>query len=182
MACDLTQGRLEPCKDSVGGIYKIYFIDFGTLGAVTKGTDDEITDLDGTFTAFAYEVKSDDTNFEQSINSSREAGTSFFEQTVNLSLKQLEKSMHKELKLLTYSRPHVVVEDRNGNAFLAGLNRGLEVTGGSIVTGGAMGDKSGYDLTFTGQEALPANFIEGATKDNPFAGLATGIPTITEGT
>ena len=44
MACDLTKGRKEPCKDVVGGLNAIYFIDYGDLGTVTE-TDDEITDL-----------------------------------------------------------------------------------------------------------------------------------------
>ena len=30
MACDfITSGRAEPCKDSVGGINAVYFVDFG---------------------------------------------------------------------------------------------------------------------------------------------------------
>ena len=53
-----------------------------------------------------------------------------------------------------------MVEDYNGNVFVAGLEHGMEVTGGTIVTGGAMGDLSGYTLTLTGMERKPANFIE----------------------
>ena len=43
--CDLTAGRLEPCKSNVGGIDKIYFVNFGDLGTVTQAATDEITDL-----------------------------------------------------------------------------------------------------------------------------------------
>ena len=35
----------------------------------------------------------------------------------------------------------------------------MDVTGGTIVTGGAMGDLSGYTLTLTGMEKVPANFL-----------------------
>ena len=42
MACDLSLGRKEPCKDVVGGIKNVYFTDFGDFGTVTL-TDDEIT-------------------------------------------------------------------------------------------------------------------------------------------
>ena len=31
MACDLTAGRLLPCKDVVGGIQTVFFIDYGDL-------------------------------------------------------------------------------------------------------------------------------------------------------
>ena len=43
---------------------------------------------------------------------------------------------------------------------MMGLEYGAEVTGGSIVTGTAMGDLSGYTLTLTAQEKLPANFVD----------------------
>jgi hypothetical protein len=39
------------------------------------------------------------------------------------------------------------------------LKNGLEVTGGTIVTGAAMGDMSGYTLTIVGEEPVPANWI-----------------------
>jgi hypothetical protein len=62
-----------------------------------------------------------------------------------------------------------------------GKNYGAEVTGGTIVTGAAMGDLSGYTLTMEGQEQLPANFIAGAVVGNPFAGLANATDTIVVG-
>ena len=140
MACDLTRGRKEPCKDVVGGLKAVYFTDFGDLGTVTK-TDDQITDLSGTFTAYKYELKGG-SSFEQSITSSRENGTTYFEQTLNLTLKKLSKEDNKEIKLLAYGRPHIAVEDYNGNVFLMGLEHGAEVTGGTIVTVAAMADLS----------------------------------------
>lgn len=180
MACDLTRGRKEPCKDVVGGLKAIYFTDFGDLGTVTK-TDDEITDLSGTFTAFKYELKGN-SSFEQTVNASRENGTVFYEQTLNLTLKKLSKEDNKELKLLAYGRPHVAVEDYNGNVFLMGLEHGADVSGGSIVSGAAMGDLSGYTLTLTAQEKEPANFIASPTAADPYAGMASATVTVTEGT
>jgi len=35
MACALTKGRNLPCKTGFGGVKKIYFADYGTLGTVT---------------------------------------------------------------------------------------------------------------------------------------------------
>src|SRR5210317_1336544 len=155
MACDLTKGRKEPCKDVVGGLRAIYFVDYGELGTVTQ-TDDEITDLSGTFTAYKYELK----------------GNSSFEQTINLTFKKLFKEDHKEIKLLAYGRPHVAVEDYTGNVFLMGLEHGADVSGGTIVTGAAMGDLSGYTLTLTGMETMPANFIE---KTSPTESVSTTL-------
>jgi hypothetical protein len=178
MACDLTKGRAVPCKDVVGGIYKITFINYGDIDSTEFGfSDDEITDISATFTAYVYEVKGN-SSFEQSFNSSRENGTTFFTQTLNITLPKLSKEDNKELKLMAYGRPQVVVQDYNGNAFFMGLNYGAEVTGGTIVTGGAMGDLSGYTLTLEAQEQRPANFIEGATNADPFDGLSSADVTL----
>ena len=166
MACDLTLGRKEPCKDVVGGLKNVYFVAFGKLGTVTL-TNDEITNLTGdasnNLTAFKYELKGN-SSFEQTINASRENGTTFFDQTLNLTLKKLTKEDNKELKLLAYGRPHVAVEDYNGNVFMMGLEHGADVNGGTIVTGAAMGDLSGYTLTLNAQETSPANFMDSDTK------------------
>jgi len=180
MACDLTKGRKEPCKDVVGGLKAVYFTDFGDYGTVTE-TDDEITDMTGTFVAFKYELKGN-SSFEQTITSSRENGTTFFEQTLNLTLKKLSKEDNKELKLLAYGRPHVAVEDYNGNVFVMGLQHGADVTGGTVSTGAAMADLSGYTLTLSAQELKPANFVDSPTAADPFAGMTSATVTVTEGT
>lgn len=160
MACDLSLGRLEVCKDSVGGLKNVYFVNYGDLGAITyDGTDTDVIDsIAGTPNAYKYELKGAST-FTQNINSSRENGTTFFEQVLELTFKKLTIKDHKELKLMAYGRPNVIIEDNNGNFFLAGLEHGMDVTGGTIVTGGAMGDLSGYTLTLTGMEKVPANFL-----------------------
>ena len=85
MACDLTKGRALPCRESVGGIKAVYFVDFGDLGDVTltSATDDTISNMDGTFDAYKYELQGA-SSVEQTINASREKGTVFFDQDGNL--------------------------------------------------------------------------------------------------
>jgi hypothetical protein len=199
MACDLTLGRLEPCKDSVGGIKNIYFVDFGKLGVVSyDSTHTDVLDdftgstigaTAGSLTAYKYELKGA-SSFEQTVVSSRDTGTTFYEQTLNITLKKLSAADNKELKLMAWGRPHIAIEDFNGSVFMMGLSNGAEVSGGTIVTGAAMGDLSGYTLSFSGQEKTPANFFEisvaATAVDYPFSvtdfpGL-TGTITITEGT
>lgn len=181
MACDLTRGRKEPCKDVVGGIRAVYFTDFGDFGTVTQDADDQITDMSGTFTAYKYELKGN-SSFEQAVTSSRENGTTFFDQTLNITFKKLSKEDNKEIKLLAYGRPHIAVEDYNGNVFVMGLEHGCEVTGGTIVTGAAMGDLSGYTLTFNAQELKPANFVDSPTAADPYDAMSSATVTVTVGT
>ena len=160
MACEISLGRIEKCKDSNGGLKAVYFVNWGDMTGVTYDltNTDAISAVSGTPTAYKYELKGN-SSFEQSITSSRENGTTFFEQTLNLTLKKLSVTDNKQLKLLCYGRPQVIIEDNNDNLFLAGLEHGMDVSGGTIVTGAAMGDLSGYTLTLSGQEPVPANFL-----------------------
>lgn len=175
MACDLTGGRLKPCKDAVGGIRKIHFVDYGDLGAVTL-TDDEVTDMDGTFTYHTYDVKGN-SSLETNIQTSLENGTTFFEQVISVTLHKLTKEDNKELKLMAFGRPHVFVETFDGKLLLVGREHGAEVTGGTAVTGTAMGDLQGYTLTLTANEITMPNFVSGATSADPFAGMAGATDT-----
>lgn len=159
MACTLTTGRKVPCKSAVGGLKTVYFADYGTLGAATISSG-EVTALAGSPALFQFDIKGN-SSLETAINSSRENGTTFYETTLNLTLTFLEKATQEELKLIAHARPHVFVEDYNGNYFVVGLEHGAEVTGGSIVSGAAMGDLSGFTLTMVAQETAPPYFITG---------------------
>ena len=59
MACIVTKGRTEPCKDVVGGINAVYFADYDSLGTITyDGTNGDVVDaFGGTPTWFKYVVK-----------------------------------------------------------------------------------------------------------------------------
>ncbi len=160
MACTLTTGRKVPCKSAVGGLKTVYFADYGTLGTATI-TGGEVTALAGSPALFQFDIKGN-SSLETAINSSRENGTTFYESTLNLTLTFLEKATQEELKLIAHARPHVFVEDYNGNYFVMGLEHGAEVTGGSIVSGAAMGDLSGFTLTMVAQETAPPYFITGS--------------------
>jgi hypothetical protein len=167
MACDITLGRTEPCKDSVGGINAVYFVNFGEITGITyDSTDVDVIDaVTGSPEAYKYEVRGNST-YTENIQSSRENGTTAFEQVLELTLKKLTKEDHNTIKLLSFGRPNILIEDNNGNVFLAGAEYGADVTGGTVVTGGAMADMSGYTLSFTGMEKAPANFINVAVAGN----------------
>lgn len=182
MACDLTGGRKKPCKDAVGGVVKVHFVDFGDLGTIPLGSNDEIADIPNApgnaFNYSTYDVKGN-SSLESNINSSIENGTTFFEQVVNLTLHKMTKEDNKELKLMTYGRPHVFVQTFDNKLLLVGREHGAEVTGGTAVTGTAMGDLNGYTLTLTANETTLPNFVDGATDADPFAGMSSATATET---
>jgi len=161
--CDfITGGRTEPCKDSVGGIDSVYFLDRDSIESFTIDSNGILTDVVSVGyanpTVFKYQVRGNST-YTENIQSSRENGTTVFEQVLELTFKKLTKEDHLDVKKLAFSRPYIIIVDNNENAFLAGAEFGIDVTGGTIVTGGAMADMSGYTLTFTGMEKAPANFV-----------------------
>ena len=169
MACDISLGRLEVCKESVGGLKNVYFVNYGDMTTITyNGTNTDVIDeVGGSPSAYKYELKGTN-SFDQTITSSRENGTTFFDQSLKLQLKSLDAVTHKQLKLLAYGRPQVIVEDNNGNFFYCGLEHGMDVTAGTIVTGTAMGDLSGYTLELKGMERVPANFLGGTLAEVGF--------------
>lgn len=165
MSCDITAGRLEPCKDSVGGITAIYVggaYTSGLLNAPADGgvtiTNDQITGFAAALTFYKYDLKGAN-SFDQTNENSRENGTSFWTQVGTVVLKKQDKTSTAELKLLSYGRPQIIVEDYNGNFFLSGIENGVEVSV-STATGSAMGDLNGYNLVCTAMEKSPANFID----------------------
>ena len=175
MACNLTQGRQEVCKESIGGLQGAYFINF-TTGSFTKNANGEVTALPSGSTVYYYQLKGTSA-YTETVNTSRENGTTFFSQELVLNLKKLTNEMTTQLKLMAYGRPQIIVWTNNGDALLVGEHLGADVTGGTIQTGGALGDLYGYSITFTGMEQLPAAFLSGSTTTNPFAGLSSQ-PTI----
>lgn len=177
MSCDITRGRAEVCKESVGGLQAVYFINYISGSAqFTRDANSLITDGFSGLDAYKYELKGSSA-YTETVNSSRENGTTFFSQELTLNLKKLTNTMTTELKTLAYGRPQIVVHTNAGDALLVGEDRGADLTGGSIQTGGALGDLYGYSLTFTGEEQLPAAFISGSTVEDPWAAITA--PTIT---
>ncbi len=181
MSCNLSAGRNEVCKDSIGGLQGVYFMNF-TTGSFTKNGNGEITAFPSGSTVYYYELKGTSA-YTGTVNTSRENGTTFFSQELVLNLKKLTNEMTTQLKLMAFGRPKIVIWTQNGDALLVGEKEGADMTAGTISTGGALGDLYGYSATFTGQEQLPAAFISGSTTSNPFAALAgNGLPTIVYGT
>ena len=162
MACALTTGRKVPCKSAFGGIKTVLFADFGTISSIAvDNTTKEASIVEGSPAPvwYEYDVKGN-SSLETSVTSSRENGTTFYTQTLNLTLTYLDAKTQAELQILALGRPYVVVVDYYGNNFLCGLENGMEATGGTVVTGAAAGDLSGFTLTFEGMEETAPYFLD----------------------
>lgn len=157
MACALTSGYTLDCRDSVGGVKSIYFIEIdnvsgftsasGTISAIAKANN-------GRF--YKYNLVKATAEAKEDFQDNVENGTNYVNQTISLVLNKMQAATRNEIALLAQNRLIAVVEDRNGKYWCYGKENGLDRTGGSATTGKAMGDRNGYELTFTGMEGTPA--------------------------
>jgi hypothetical protein len=176
MACNLSAGRQEVCKESIGGIQGVYFVNY-TTGSFTKNVSGEVTAVPSGSVLYFYQLKGSSA-YTETVTTSRDNGTTFFSQELVLNLKKLTNEMTTQLKLMAYGRPQIIVWTNNGDALLVGEKLGADVTAGTISTGAALGDLYGYSVTFTGMEQLPASFISGSSTSNALGGLTANYTVV----
>ena len=161
MACVLTSGRTEQCRDAIGGLKAAYFIDYiEDSFTITAG---EATAIDaGIADDYKYELLADGNTLEETFTADMNNGTSIYEQVLTLALKKQTVESANELALIVKARPIVVVQDRMNNYRIVGISDGTVATG-SIVSGGAKADFNGYNITLTATEPLPAATLDSST-------------------
>ena len=198
MACDITRGRLIDCKDSIGGLKAIYIAKSysNNVSAVATVNATEMTAAGfatwsgasgGATTVFKYDLVPNLSSMTVNVQSDNANGTTFFNQTLSITLQKIDHDMTNELRLIAYSRAQIFVQDENDNVFLLGIDGGCHVTGGTVITGAAKGDLTGYTIEWGAEERnaliqLPAS-AGAATAKFPFDGLTDEANlTITSGT
>jgi hypothetical protein len=141
----------------------------GLWDAVTSG---EIPDSAAALTLKDYVSPKNSSSLTQTVNASVENGTVFYTQVLSLVLNKPVAADITEVQNLAKGRLAIVVQDNNDNYFVLGHTRGAELTGGSIATGTALGDLNGYTLEFTGEEAIPAPFLDSTGSNLTFTTTA----------
>lgn len=170
MPCALTQGYVLDCKDSLGGITEVYFMASQDVSATTEasGVITAITKKAGK-KFYKYELVKETSSLVENVNASVENGSIFYQQELTVILNKLQANTRNEILLLAQNLLVAVVGDNNGKYWYLGKARGLDLTAGSSQSGTAMGDRSGYTLTFTGKEAALAPEVSSGI----IAGLTT---------
>lgn len=169
MACALTQGYTLDCRDSLGGITEVYFIEKGNVTSTTQASGVITAVVKGASKVFRkYELVPGTSSLTENINASVENGTVFYAQELSIILNKLQANTRNEILLLAQNTLAAVVGDNNGKYWYLGKVRGINITGGSGATGTANGDRSGYTLTFSGSESelapeVSAGIIAGLT-------------------
>lgn len=177
MACDITKGKAQlECKNAVSGMKAIYLSNYGSF-EFTPGTGpgaslQQIVDIDGTSDFFKYELKNSGNTFSQDITSSRDNGTTFYNQVVNFILTKLSAEMEFQIKMMAWGRPQIIIEGNDGNFILLGREHGCEISGKSEIQG-TMDSLNGYTMTGTAMEKDPIFYLNDTAKTFVLANLSS---------
>lgn len=157
MACALTQGYTLDCKDSLGGITEVYFIEKGNVSSTTEASGVITAITKGSGKVFRkYELVPGTSSLTENINANVQNGTVFYAQELSIILNKLQANTRNEILLLAQNILVAVVGDNNGKYWYLGKVHGLNMSGGNGATGTAQGDRSGYTLTFSASEGALA--------------------------
>jgi hypothetical protein len=194
MACTaLTKGRGLDCNRISGGIKYVYFGVYDQFDAPIETTgivvvDSVVTDIEmgGGFSLFRYTMPLGVASATETIVGSRENGTIYYTPTLSVILNRLTKEDQNQIKLLGSTK---VVAFAQLNATLStggasdahdviialGVENGLQLNAGTMDSGAAWGDRSGYTLTFDGMEQNPFPMVADYTTV-PFDNAGFDIP------
>jgi len=162
-SCALTQSYALDCRDSLGGITEVYFIEAQNVTSVTEASGG------GTLTAITkasskvfrkYELVPGTSSLTETINANQQNGTVFYAQELSIILNKLQANTRNEILLLAQNNLKAVVGDANGKYWYLGRLNSIMVSGGNGATGTAQGDRSGYTLTFSGAEKQMAPEVQ----------------------
>jgi hypothetical protein len=145
MACDITAGRLRPCKNSIGGLGRLFLFNFvENPFTINNGIATAINPL--LTEVFEYVIEGDGNKWDEAMVSDRNSGTTLNTQTGTIVLKSIDATSSAQLNLLAYGFPMAVIKDRKGIYHAIGIDDGIDF---SITqsTGGAKGELNGYTLT-----------------------------------
>lgn len=161
MACALTQNYTLDCRDSVGGVVEIYFIEEGNVSAIVEASGNVTTITKEAGKVFRkYEQDQDTAFFVENLNSNVQNGTMFYQQELTIVLNKMQTNTRNELLLLNKNRLIAIVKDANGAYWLLGKTRFLHATAGNSGTGTASGDRNGYTFTYTAMEPAMAPSVD----------------------
>jgi hypothetical protein len=171
MACNLSAGIQLGCRDNTGGLKTLWITDYTNVTSITSSTGDTITAISGSGTFYEFQLIRTSSQLTETVNASLENGTVFYQGEIVTYFNKLGQDKRNILKTLAQSqRLAIVVEDNNGQYFLCGQTYGSFISAGTSVTGKALGDQNGYNMTFQYLEPNPMNQLSGS-----LSSITTGI-------
>lgn len=154
MSCAITSGYTIDCRDAVGGIDAVFFIEYDGVSSMTdaSGVVTAITKATGK-RFWKFEVPTQSTaNATSNPVGSTENGTLFFEQTITFPVNKRDATTRNIVTELAKNRVIAVTKDKDGSYRMYFKDYGGYLGQSTGQTGAAAGDANGYVLNFEGQE------------------------------
>jgi len=167
MACALTSSFPLDCLDGVGGIREIkvktlpstltgYTL---TSGVISTSAGDA---RNGWYT---YVLPQGTAMLTETTTVNRSNGTNFSAVELKVIINKLRANVRNELKLLSQARLQVAIKTYDASYWIVGYENGLVLESSANSTGTAKGDRTGYEMTFKGEEVEPMGSISSTTYD-----------------
>lgn len=155
MNCAIVGGYTQDCnKDSLGGLHRIRIAALKDIVSITEVNDVVSAIVMATGKQFFdFQLVKNTSNFSIVPTPNVQAGTNFYAETLAITFNKMKATTSALVDKLAKASLVALVEDRNGEVILLGRNNGLDLSGGTIGSGTAGGDRNGYELSFTGEEA-----------------------------
>ena len=150
----INRNRKVPCKGTQGGLKRVYITAFEPYSRAQYSVlDGELLNFPQTFVQ-TFELSGSSNSFSERYDGEK------YTQTLTLKFPKSDSESNMQMETLNYMEWRIIVQDRNDNYFILGLDNGLTSDGLSVSSGAAHADFNGYDITFSGLEKHRAPSIQ----------------------
>lgn len=149
------------CKDSLGGVSKVWLADFDSqTWDVSTGSH---TIKPSATTAFkVYKLRRGAASMTSNLQVND--NNSYFQTDLAMNMAKMETSKRIEAMAILMGQTSGVVKDNNGHYWAIGTDRPLEATAGTGETGTAVADANQYTITVQDESAeLPYEIVDSST-------------------
>ena len=154
MVFKITQGRNKVCKDSQGGINKIYLFKYVNYLRSEIILNNNVLVTYPATTIYPFEV---DNQPSISQTQTEENGNKYFDLKIDFELVKENGFNYESFLNFNFN---IIAQDRNGNFRFLGNRNGLECNNIQYTTGGGKTDFNGVKLSFEGKEEKEAWYID----------------------
>jgi len=150
---EIVNGYNRKCKDSVGGLRKIWLCKYVKYSRSQILTDGNIlVSFPDTFIYSFHSVEA--SNASESMEQTD--GGKFYNQSISVTFQGADP---KEIELLQNIDFRILYLDNNGIYKIFGLRNGMEAGTITYETGSSKANLNGFKITFTGKEKEEAVFV-----------------------
>ena len=155
MSCAISKGLSKVCKDSKGGISKVYLFPYVKYNRSSIKVNNLVLSEFPTTQIFEFSAVLN-SNFEQKMTD--DDGGKYYTQSISLQFQGIkDKFTFQNLLKKDY---RLIIKDNNGNLRLLGAYNGLECESLDVDAGTSKNSFSGLTVSFSGKERNEALFIK----------------------